>query len=344
MKKSLIALAALAFAGVASAQSNVTLFGIVDLSLNNIKNGSVTTKSMQSNQLSSNRLGFRGEEDLGGGMKAGFWLEAAMASENGNASALTFQRRSTVSLMGSFGEVRLGRDYNPQFWNLVFGDVNGANGIGQGFNMISTLGSGAGTAARANSGIFYFLPGGLGGLAGHLAISDETAAAVGPAAPSGNKHTSARFTYTQGPAQLGIAFGRTDVAKKAGYTADTFGMFNLMANYDFGAAKVYSWYNRNTFDPAKQTAYEVSAGVPMGAGEFRVSMGKQETTGDATQNGSSTLFGTGYVHNLSKRTMIYGGYARINNSGKSGVKIISTDGSAVGTTSSGFNVGLRHAF
>ena len=343
MKKSLIALATLAaFAGAASAQSNVTLWGIVDLSVNQIKNGSTTNRTMQSNQLSSNRLGFRGEEDLGGGMKAGFWLEAAMANQDGAASKIDFQRRSTVSLMGPFGEVRLGRDYNPQFWNLVFGDVNGANGIGQGFNMISTLGSGAATAARANSGVYYFLPGGLGGLAGHLAISDETA--VYGTARSGNKHTSARFTYTQGPAQLGIAFGRTDVAKKAGYTADTFGMFNLMANYDFGAAKVYSWYNRNTFDPAKQTAYEVSAGVPMGAGEFRVSMGKQEITGDATQNGSSTLFGTGYVHNLSKRTMIYGGYARINNSGKSGVKIISTDGSAVNTTSSGFNVGLRHAF
>jgi len=343
MKKSLIVLASLAaFAGAASAQSNVTLFGIVDLSINQIKNGSTTTKSMQNNQLSSNRLGFRGEEDLGGGLKAGFWLEAPMTNDNGNAAALNFTRRSTISLMGSFGEIRAGRDYNPQFWNLVFGDVNGANGIGQGFNLVSTLGSGATTAARSNSAVYYFLPGGLGGLTGHFGISDETAA-VG-AARSGNKHTSARFTYTQGPAQLGIAFGRTDVAKKAGYTADTFGMFNMMANYDFGAAKIYSWYSRNTFDPAKQTAYEVSAGVPMGAGEFRVSMGKQETTGDATQNGSSTLFGTGYVHNLSKRTMIYGGYARINNSGKSGVKIISTDGSAVNTTSSGFNVGLRHAF
>jgi predicted porin len=79
MKKSLLALAALtAFAGVASAQSSVTLFGIVDLSVNSVKNGSLSQKLLSSNQLNSNRLGFRGVEDLGGGMRAGFWLEGAM--------------------------------------------------------------------------------------------------------------------------------------------------------------------------------------------------------------------------------------------------------------------------
>src|SRR3954466_15464328 len=83
MKKSLLALAVLgAFAGAASAQSSVTLFGVVDLSANQIKNGGASTQTLQSNQLNSNRLGFRGIEDLGGGLKAGFWLEAAMSNEN----------------------------------------------------------------------------------------------------------------------------------------------------------------------------------------------------------------------------------------------------------------------
>jgi len=83
MKKSLLALAVLgAFAGAASAQSSVTLWGVVDLSLNDVKNGTAHTQTMQSNQLNSNRLGFRGIEDLGGGLKAGFWLEAGMANES----------------------------------------------------------------------------------------------------------------------------------------------------------------------------------------------------------------------------------------------------------------------
>ena len=86
MKKSLLALAVLgAFAGVASAQSSVTIFGVVDLSVNQIENGNVKTTSMQSNQLNSNRLGFRGVEDLGGGLSAGFWIEGAMSSQDGTA-------------------------------------------------------------------------------------------------------------------------------------------------------------------------------------------------------------------------------------------------------------------
>ena len=80
MKNLLLALAALGtLAGAASAQSSVTMFGVVDLSANSIKNGNANTQSLQSNQLNSNRLGFRGIEDLGGGLKAGFWLEAGMA-------------------------------------------------------------------------------------------------------------------------------------------------------------------------------------------------------------------------------------------------------------------------
>src|SRR5262249_27889244 len=147
MKKSLLALAVLGtFAGVASAQSSVTIFGVVDLSIAQVKNGTVKNTEMAGNQLNSNRLGFPGVEDLGGGLSAGFWLEAGMNNATGEAgggsgnvantaaatSAQLFNRRSTVSLMGGFGEIRLGRDYTPSFWNTVFGDVNGANGVGEG--------------------------------------------------------------------------------------------------------------------------------------------------------------------------------------------------------------------
>ncbi|HEX6017092.1 MAG TPA: porin, partial [Burkholderiaceae bacterium] len=170
MKKSLLALAVLgAYAGVASAQSSVTIWGVVDLSINQIKNGDAKTTSMQSNQLNSNRLGFRGTEDLGGGLSAGFWLEAPMTSQNGNAGALTFVRRSTVSLISQQGgELRLGRDYVPSFWNLVYFDTFGANGLGNSTNL-SVLSSPTNSplpgvvGARADNSIGYFLPGNLGG-------------------------------------------------------------------------------------------------------------------------------------------------------------------------------------
>src|SRR5690349_21044336 len=121
MKKSLLALAVLgAFAGVASAQSSVTLFGIVDVNLRYVKNGDDRAqKQLGTDGINSSRLGFRGVEDLGGGLKAGFWIEGAISPDVGTSGGQTWQRRSTVSLLGNFGEVRLGRDYTPTFWNLT---------------------------------------------------------------------------------------------------------------------------------------------------------------------------------------------------------------------------------
>src|SRR5659263_37578 len=137
MKKSLVALAALAVVGAASAQSSVTLFGVVDATVAYGTGDSTSKTQLTNSGYNSSRLGFKGVEDLGGGMQAGFWLEAGVMNDNGAGAAtntnnqatggalagmngsqgLTFNRRSTVSLMGGFGEVRLGRDYTPQFWS-----------------------------------------------------------------------------------------------------------------------------------------------------------------------------------------------------------------------------------
>ena len=120
MKKSLLALAALtAFAGAASAQSSVTLFGIVDAGVARLSGGGKTKIGMTNSGYNSSRFGVRGVEDMGGGMQAGFWLEGQLTNDDGNAAGLNFQRRSTVSLMGGFGEIRMGRDYTPTFWNTT---------------------------------------------------------------------------------------------------------------------------------------------------------------------------------------------------------------------------------
>ena len=202
MKKSLVALAALAVAGVASAQSSVTLFGVVDAAVSgyyneskNVFGGSTTTSrtELANSGYNSSRLGFRGTEDLGGGLAASFWLEAgseqrrrhrpAPASPARRATAaggLTFNRRSTVSLSGGFGEVRLGRDYTPTFWNDTVFDPFGTNGVGT--NLISTANgfssrrrvTGGFTAnpnyVRASNSIGYFLPPNLGGFYGQVHV------------------------------------------------------------------------------------------------------------------------------------------------------------------------------
>ena len=117
MKKSVLALAVLGtFAGVASAQSSVTLFGVVDLGLRYVKNDA-TTYQVSQDGLASSRLGFRGVEDLGGGLKAGFWLEGSIGPDTGTGSssfgngggatgttnAFEFRRRSTLSLSNKWG-------------------------------------------------------------------------------------------------------------------------------------------------------------------------------------------------------------------------------------------------
>src|SRR5947209_7985472 len=148
MKKSLIAIAALAAtaAGPVLAQSSVTLFGIVDTNLAH-GSGTASSKTQLTNSgYNSSRLGFRGVEDLGGGMSASFWLEAGLNTDNGTGAGtntnnqttgaapaaaggqgMTFNRRATVSLTGNWGELRLGRDYTPQYWTLGLFDPFGNN-------------------------------------------------------------------------------------------------------------------------------------------------------------------------------------------------------------------------
>ena len=347
MKKSLLAVAVLgAFAGAASAQSSVTLFGVVDLSANQIKNGATTAKYLASNQLNSNRLGFRGVEDLGGGLTAGFWLEAGMNNATGNAgggsgnvapsetaaSSQLFNRRSTVSLISKMGEVRLGRDYDPSFWNTVFFDVNGANGLGQGLNLISSLGSGATSIARTNNSIAYFLPGGLGGLYGQVQVA-------APEGAPGNNYRGGRLGFAAGPVDVAAAYATTKTV------GGDFKMQNIGASYDFGVMKLLGFYNRNTYGVLKQNVYEVSGSVPLGQGEFRAVYARADASGGGTDANDARLASVEYIYNLSKRTALYTTYAKITNKGNAAFSILPGSlGSAKGAESSGYNFGVRHSF
>jgi len=369
MKKSLLALAVLgAFAGAASAQSSLTVFGIVDLSVNSIKNGSTTIKSMDSEQLNSNRLGFRGNEDLGGGMGASFWLEAgfspdvgAVGGGNGLATAVKdstgtsyktsdsafFNRRSTVSLTGGFGEVRLGRDYTNTFTNVASFDAYGANGFGN-FSKLygtTTLGSGAGTVVRANNMVGYFTPGNLGGvyaslqLAAGEGVGGTSTAAGGTSASYSafNKYRGARLGYAAGPVDVAVAMSQTDAAGGEKYK-----VFNIGASYNLGVAKILAQYDQRKFGAKKYTSYQFSTSVPLGQGEFRASYAKGNAEGGGTSADDASLFGLEYIYNLSKRTAVYTQYGRLSNKGASA---LSVGGAGVaGTASTGYGVGVRHIF
>ena len=111
MKHSLLAAALLATTGAAMAQSSVQIFGVIDAGITRISGDNGHRVGLTNSNQSYSRLGFRGTESLGGNLKASFWLEGQLQNDVGlghdQNTAFTFQRRSTVSLSGDFGEVRL---------------------------------------------------------------------------------------------------------------------------------------------------------------------------------------------------------------------------------------------
>ena len=133
-KFSVVALATLA-ATASFAQSTVTLYGVVDTGYRSVTAGDNKFQGMANGSNASNRLGFKGTEDLGGGMKANFVMEGDLAPNDGTAAGFAFRRQSTIGLSGGFGEVRLGRDYTPAFRVYGIVDPFGTVGVGSAGNI-----------------------------------------------------------------------------------------------------------------------------------------------------------------------------------------------------------------
>ncbi|OJV65801.1 MAG: porin [Burkholderiales bacterium 64-34] len=350
MKKSLIALAVLAASGAAMAQSSVTLFGIVDATYA-YGSGSVANKSQLTNSgYNSSRLGFRGVEDLGGGMSASFWLEAGVNNDNGSGGTtstnnqgasgvtggggLTFNRRSTVSLNGGFGEVRLGRDYTPQFWNLTVFDPFGTVGVGATQTLNSSLGGP--TTVRASNSIGYFLPGNLGGFYGQAQYYMGENLSNAANKKDGNG-LALRAGYANGPINVALAFSDTK------FLSGNIKAVNLGGQYDLGVAKIMAHYNQDDVKGgAEGKGFLIGGLVPVGAGEIRLAYStyKIDQVGADPRSNKIAL---GYVHNLSKRTALYATYARVSN--KNGAaQSLNGAVTAAGDNSNGYDFGIKHSF
>ena len=340
MKKSLLALATLtAFAGAASAQSSVTLFGVVDVGVRQLSNDK-DLSLLATDGNASSRLGFRGVEDLGGGLRAGFWLEGALTPDDGNAGGQQWRRRSTVSLLGNFGEVRLGRDYTPIFWNWTIFDPFGTNGVGAASNMAleagRTQGSGGsyGTLVRADNTVGYFLPANLGGLYGQAMV----AAGEGTL---GNKHYGGRLGYSAGAFNVAVAYGQTQVTPN-----DDGKSFNAGGSFNFGFATLSGYYGQVKLINTTQTNYYVGATVPVGALTLKASYGHVDNIFLAQNNNASAdQVAVGATYDLSKRTALYGTYSQITNDGGAfRVGVNAAAPLAPGNDSKGLEVGIRHSF
>jgi predicted porin len=376
MKKSLLALAVLgSFAGVASAQSSVTLFGVVDVNMRYVNNDD-TAYSLSQDGMASSRLGFRGVEDLGGGLKASFWLEGALGPDtgtgtssygNGNSGGnfYQFRRRSTVSLSNAWGELRLGRDYTPTFWNWTVFDPFGTNGVGSATNIVlgaeirslTSAGDAFGTLVRANNMVQYVLPNGTfgPGLYGQLSVAAGENAAL-------NKFFGGRIGYAAGPFDVAFAYGQTAVD-----AADTLDMtnWNIAGSWNFGAfGKLSAFYGQIEVDipgnlqvalggdKADSKNWYIGYVIPFGQANFKLSYGGVNQGGaNAFDGNDATQWAIGADYNLSKRTAIYATAASINNGGASGGAAgtsFTVNGGATplarGTSSTGFEVGVKHSF
>jgi predicted porin len=347
MKKSLLALAALtAFAGVASAQSSVTLFGVVDVAATYV-DGVNKKYLLATDGNASSRLGFRGIEDLGGGLRAGFWIEGALSPDDGNATGQTWQRRSTVSLISSMGEVRLGRDYTPVFWNWTTFDPFGTNGLGAATNLgleVSTFNGGSyGTLVRANNTIGYFLPA-MGGLYGQAMV------AAGESTP-GNKIWSGRLGYAAGPFNIAGSYGVTEFSFKEDLTN-----WNIAGSFNAGFATFSAFYGSLEVDNNLfvQDNWYVGATMPFGAFTFKASYGSVDrdptpllgTTGAKVASGDADQIAIGFTYDMSKRTALYGTYSTISNNGTAFRVFGGTNApaSTANVDSSGYQFGVRHSF
>jgi predicted porin len=362
MKKSLLALAALtAFAGAASAQSSVTLFGIIDLAARNVENGSAgSLKTLSTNGQASSRLGFRGVEDLGGGMRAGFWLEGDISADVGGgakttaangstADPMTWNRRSTVSLMGNFGEIRLGRDYSTVFNNIAAYDMWAYQGVATVGNVRPTIGavntttgaitpSGVTSGVRVNNAISYFTPA-MGGFFAQVQVAATEGA-------TGNGFAGVRFGYAAGPLSVSASVNKT---KKVNTMIDDLNQFNVGGSYNLGFMTVQASYEKSDYSTTYQKIASGGVIVPIGAGNLKLNYIK---TGGGNTQYSATLLGAGYVYNLSKRTSVYTTFGRLTNDGDGlgkfgGAFTASSSGPAGikrGETSTGYDFGILHSF
>jgi predicted porin len=357
MKYKNIFLVSVVAVGAAHAQSSVSIFGVADVAITN-GSGSISDKTQMlgAGGYAANRIGFRGTEDLGGGLASNFWLEAGMNMDAGSGAptntnnqatgslgggGLTFNRRSTLSLSGGFGEVRVGRDYTPHFINIVRNDPFGVTGAGTSQLLLGPLGmaiAGSGTNAtvvRASNSLSYFLPNTLGGLYGQVMYYMGQNPSSAPNHHDGNG-ASVRVGYAAGP--FDVAYAQNNTSYEAGDLKQS----NLAASYKFGDLKFIGSHSNDKAGSISGKGYLIGSTMMLGSNEFRASYSRYSTNAKAAKPTTGKL-ALGYAYLLSKRTRVYATYAQLQNSGGASTALNGAT-TGVNESSRGFDIGISHSF
>lgn len=286
MKKSLLVLAALAAVSAASAQTSLNLYGVADIVVHkdNIRGKPSTPVKMTDGGVSGSRIGFKGTEDLGGGLKANFVLEQGVNLTSGAAAG--FNRQSYVGVSGGFGEVKLGNVYT------AYDDISGMTnpGFDSKLSVENSIWASTGYNSNPGSNIYYATPN-FGGVSAAVSYSLD-----------GSKKdvTSFHVKYEGGPIYAGLAY--QDDAERGG---DKFTRLN--GSYDFGSFKLLAGYGK--VKNADITEYSIGADVPVASN--LVLSGGYASSKDNVSGVRSYGFNLVGAYSLSKRTTVYGGFRNV---------------------------------
>ncbi len=355
--KVIAAVVATACGGAAWAQSAVTAYGIADAGLVREAGGAGGRVSkLSSGVASASRLGFRGSEALGAGMTAIFTLESGIKLDTGELDSNSlFNRQAFVGLKSMAGTLTLGRQYTPYHATLTGVADPFAGGLaGTAKNLFPDSGSNV----RTSNTVMYAMPS-MQGLSGELAYSagEQISSAAG-------RQWGAAIGYASGKLTVRLALNRKngDIAAAPGVTALSRGIGRntlLAANYDFGVLKAYAAYGadrgfnsaplgnpNNPYGGTRPSASLDGAecllgfAAPVAHGSLLVSfMGKDDKT---SFNQDARAWGLGYLYPLSKRTTLYGAYARLSNRNGAGYTV--ANNAEPGSGNRALNLGMRHGF
>ncbi len=354
MKKLFTALALTgAFTGVAHAQSAVEIYGVVDMGFV-AESGptpvlpagtpSGTTKITPVNKLTSGvqsgtRIGFKGTENLGDGVKALFVLETGIAADAGgfNQANTAFARQSFVGLQSDLGTLTLGRQYNPLFNTMMVADPFAAGMAGAAQNLMPTGG------IRMNNTIKYTSPVFAG-------FSTEIAYGFGEEIDNSTRGEERSAAINYATDYLKIALAYNDWNPKVSRvippaTTPTITFPNrkdwfLAANYDLKIAKIFAGVTDTDNNGVKSNDYLIGAQIPFGKHTFIASYINKDVRNAANKDANQIALG--YTYAFSKRTNLYAAWGRIDNDREASYTV--GNNSEVGTGEKAFNFGLRHMF
>lgn len=365
MQKKIIALAVAAMAsGAAFAQSNVTVYGIADMGYNYSSSSEAAVKvksrsGVDSGLQSGSRLGFKGTEDLGNGLKALFTYEMGLNVDQGTSGQnRTFGRQAFVGLTGDFGTVLAGRIYTPQF-SLVtkvdpfatgtVGDVSFGRGV---YTMASGRLAGVAGEIRLNNVVAYVTPtfGGFNVVAAYTkeGVTNEENTAKGVKSAD-NTVWAINPNFTYGNLFVGANYHKL----KNDFADATSKVWDLGATYDFGVAKLHALYGQAKDSVVAQNnkdkKWMVGASAPIGKFTVLASYSRLKSEGNvaALDDDKVSKWSLGSTYALSKRTNLYAAYAKMStNDNAEGQFGVGGTGGAVdaGMYQTGFNFGLRHQF